>query len=74
MHLDDGLLDRGLAPAVALDDSRPEGRAAEFRHAELDFPCPGDELPRVVAAAVDLPARRPLVAFGPDGLGRLGVD
>lgn len=64
-HLDDGLLDRGLAPAVALDDGRPEGRAAEFRHAELDLPGPGGELSGVVAAAVGLPARRPLVALGP---------
>ena len=63
-HLDDGLLDRGLAPAVALDDGRPEGRAAEFRHAELGLPGPGDELSGVVAAAVGLPARRPLVALG----------
>lgn len=53
---------------------RPCGRPAELRHVELDFLGPGDEISRVVAAAVDLPARRPLVAFGPDGLGRLVVD
>lgn len=74
VHLDDGLLDRGLAPAVALDDGRLEGRPAELRHAELDFPGARDEPPRVVAAAVGLPARRPLVALGPDELGRLLVE
>lgn len=73
-NLDNGLLDRGLAPAVALDDGRLEGRPAELRHAELDFPGARDEPPRVVAAAVGLPARRPLVALGPDELGRLLVE
>lgn len=69
-NLDDGLLDRGLASAVVLDDGRQEGRAAELRQAELDFPGARDEPPRVVAAAVGLPTRRPLVALGPDELGR----
>lgn len=46
-------------------------RPAGLRHAELDFLGPGDELSRVVAAAVGLPARRPLIALGPDKLGRL---
>lgn len=40
----------------------------------LDLPGPGDELSDVVAAAVGLPARRPLVALGPDELGHLLVD
>ena len=62
------------APAVALDDGRLEGRPAELRHTELDFPGTRDEPPRVVAAAVGLPARRPLVALGPDELGRLLVE
>lgn len=53
---------------------RPCGRPAELRHAELDLLGPGDEISRVVAAAVGLPARRPLMALGPDGLGRLVVD
>lgn len=70
-NLDDGLLDRGLAPAVALDGGRLEGRPTELRHAELDFLGARDEPPHVVAAAVDLPARRPFVALGPDELGRL---
>lgn len=61
-HLDDGLLDRSLAPAIALDNGRLEGRAAQLRNVELDLSWPGDELSRVVAAAVCLPARRPLVA------------
>lgn len=62
------------APAVALDDGRLEGRPAELRHTELDFPGARDEPPRVVAAAVGLPACRPLVALGPDELGRLLVE
>lgn len=74
VHLDDGILYRGLAPAVALDDGRLEGHAAEYRHAELDLPDPGDGLYGVVAAAVGLPARRPLVAVGPDELGCLLVE
>ncbi len=69
-NLDDGLLDRGLASAVVLDGARPEGRHAEFRYAELDLPGSGDELYGVVAASVGLPTRRPLVALGPDELGR----
>lgn len=56
---------------VALDDGRLEGRAAEFRHDGLDLSGPDDELSSVAAAAVGLPARRPLAALGPDGLGRL---
>ena len=74
VHLDDGLLDRSLAPAVALDNGRLEGRAAQLRHVELDLSCPGDELSRVVAAAVCPPACRPLVAPGPYELGRLLVE
>lgn len=53
---------------------RPSGCPAELRHAELDFPGARDELSRVVAAAVGLPARRPLIALGPDKLGRLLVE
>lgn len=53
---------------------RPRTRPAELRYAELDFPGARDEPPRVVAAAVGLPARCPLVAPGPDELGRLLVE
>lgn len=74
VHLGDGLLDRGLAPAVSLDDGRLEGRPAELRHAWLDFPGARGEPPRVMAAAVGLPSRRPLVAPGPDQLRRLLVE
>lgn len=74
VHLDDGLLDRGLAPVVALDDGRPEGRAAEFRHAEIDLPGPGDELSGVVAATPGLPACRPLAALDLDEPGHLLVE
>lgn len=73
-NLDDSLLDRGLAPAVALDDGRLEGRPGELRHAELDFPDPGDELSGAMATAVGLPARRPFVALGPDELACFLVD
>lgn len=53
---------------------RPRGRPAGLPHAGLYFPGARDEPPRVVAAAIDLPARRPLVAPGPDELGRLLVE
>lgn len=55
------------------DTTRPSGRPAELRHAEIDFPDALVEPSRVLAAAVDLPARRPLVALGPDEPGRLLV-
>ena len=55
------------APAV----HRPRGRPAELRRAEIDFPDAHDEQSRVLAAVVGLPARRPLVALGPDELGHL---
>lgn len=74
VHLDDGLLDRGLAPAVALDDGRLEGRLAELRYADLDFPGARDEPPRVVDDALGLLARRSLVAPGPDEFRRLFVE
>ena len=41
---------------------RPRGRPAELRHTEINFPGVCDESSRVMAAAVGLPARRPLVA------------
>lgn len=41
---------------------RPRGRSAELRHTEINFPGVCDESSRVMAAAVGLPARRPLVA------------
>lgn len=53
---------------------RPSGRPAELRHAEIDFPDALVEPSRVLAAAVDLPARRPLVALGPDEPGHLLVE
>lgn len=74
VHLNDGLLDRGLAPAVALDDGRLEGRLAELRYADLDFPGARDEPPRVVDDALGLLARRSLVAPGPDEFRRLFVE
>ena len=53
---------------------RPCGRPAELLHAGLDFPDARDEPSRDVAAVVGLPVRRPLVALGPDELGRLLVE
>lgn len=50
---------------------RPSGRPAELRHAEIDFPDALVEPSRVLAAVVDIPACCPLVALGPDELGRL---
>lgn len=56
----------------------PRGTFPRARRASpctrLDLPGPGDELSGVVAAAVGLPARRPLVAPGPDEPGRLLVE
>ena len=50
---------------------RPRGRPAEFRHSEIDFLDALDELSRVLAAVVGIPACFPLVAFGSDKPGRL---
>lgn len=52
----------------------PRVRPAELRRAEIDFPGPGDEPSRVVAAVVGILARCPLVALGPDELGRLLIE
>lgn len=53
---------------------RPRGRLAEFRHSEIDFLDALDELSRVLAAVVGIPACFPLVAFGSDKPGRLLVE
>lgn len=53
---------------------RPRGRSAELRHAEIDFPGARDEFSRIAAAVVGIPACCPLVALGPDELGRLLVE
>lgn len=52
MHLDDGLLDRRLAPFVALDDRRDEAHALELRHLERDLARRRGEAAFVVAGAV----------------------
>lgn len=57
-----------LGKSVAL---RLSGRPAELRHAEIDFPDALVEPSRVLAAVVGIPACCPLVALGPDELGRL---
>lgn len=53
---------------------RPRVRPAELRRTEIDFPGTCDEPSRVVAAVVGILARCPLVALGPDELGRLLVE
>lgn len=67
-HLDDGLLDAGLAPAVALDDGGLEGGSAQLGDVEHDLSAGGDQLPPVMPGAVRLAPRRSLVALGPDHL------
>lgn len=49
----------------------PRGCPAELRRAEIDFPDALVEPSRVLAAVVGIPACCPLVALGPDELGRL---
>ena len=68
IHLDDGLLDAGLAPAVALDDGGLEGGSAQLGDVEHDLSAGGDKLPPVMPGAVRLAPRRSLVALGPDHL------
>lgn len=53
---------------------RLRGRSEELWHAEIDFPGACDEPSCVLTAVVGLPARRPLVAPGPEELGRLLVE
>lgn len=53
---------------------RPRGRSEELWHAEIDFPGACDESSRVAAAVVGIPACCPLVALGPDELGRHLVE
>ena len=73
-HLDDGLLDRRLAPAVALDDGGLEGGSPELGHAQLDLARARDEPAGIVTAAVGLAPGGPPVALGADELGRLLVE
>ena len=63
-HLDDGLLDAGLAPAVSLDHRGLERGAAQLRHVELHLARRRDELSLAVARAVRLAPCRALVAPG----------
>lgn len=64
VHLDHGLLHRGLAALVALDDRRGEPHALELGHSERDLARGGREASLVVAGAVGLAPCRPLVAVG----------
>lgn len=64
VHLDDGLLDRGLAPLVALDDRRGEAHALELGHPERDLARRGGEASLVVAGAVRRPPVGALIGRG----------
>ena len=80
MHLDDGLLDAGLAPFVALDDGGRETHSFELGHSERDLArrrgepalaVPGAVRRPLVGALVRTRAREPvglLVEHGVDGL------
>lgn len=64
-----------MGPAKRTGCRCVRARFSAFKtYAGLDLAGPGDELSDVVAAALGLPPRRPLVALGPDELGRLLVD
>lgn len=64
VHLDDGLLDACLAPAVALDHRGLESGAAKFGHVELHLARRRDQLALVVARAVGFAVGGALVALG----------
>lgn len=64
-----------MGPAKRTGCRCVRARFSAFKtHAELDLPGSGDEISGVVASAVGLPTRRPLVALGPDELGCLLVE
>ena len=66
VHLDNGLLDRRLAPFVALDDRRGEAHALELRHLERDLARRRGEAALVVAGAVSGALIGALVGSGAD--------
>src|SRR5262249_3025964 len=69
-----GLLHRGLAAAVALDDGRLERQVAQLRHLQLDLTRPGVQLAGVVAGAGVEPLGGPLVTPGAAQVVGLGVE
>ena len=63
IHLHQGLLDRGLAPAVALDDRRLERLPAQLGHLQRNLASPRLQLPLVAPRPRVLASLRALVAF-----------
>ena len=68
VHLDDGLLDRGLAPFVALDDGGGEAHPLELGHLERGLARRRGEAALVVAGAVRRALVGALVGPGADEL------
>ena len=74
VHLDDGLLDRRLAPFVALDDRRGEAHALELGHLERDPARRRGEAALVVPGAVRRALIGALIGPGTDELVGLLVE
>ena len=74
VHVDEGLLDAFLAPAVTFDHGGLEDRALQFRHLELEPAGLGGEFAFVVAGAVRPPLPGTLVSGGVGDLVGLGVE
>ena len=74
VHVDEGLLDAFLAPAVTFDDRGLEQGALEFGHLEFESAGLGGEPASVVAGPVRLPLPGTLVSGGVGDLVGLGVE
>ena len=74
VHVDEGLLDAFLAPAVTFNHGGLEDRALQFRHLELEPAGLGGEPASVVAGAVRPPLPGTLVSGGVGDLVGLGVE
>lgn len=74
VHLDDGLLDAGLAPLAALDDGGGEAHALELGHPERDLARRRGESALAVPGAVSGPLVVALVGPGADELVGLLVE
>jgi hypothetical protein len=74
VHLDQSLLHRGLAAAVAFDDGRLERQIAQLRHVQLHLTGLGLELAGVVAGAGVEPVGGALVTLGAAEFVGLGVE
>ena len=74
VHVDEGLLDAFLAPAVTFDHGGLEDRALQFRHLELEPAGLGGEPASVVAGAVRPPLPGTLVSGGVGDLVGLRIE